>query len=347
MARYGLMRGIVVSRAKSIINTVAAVNFVFPPGAGGAYHVRFARNAPIAVFSTAGPRVFDVTNGTVTQRTVDTNTGIQNRQTNGVTLSPDGTYMMCFPYYTNGYAYVYKWNGSQYAYLATINDSSGSGYPTCLDFNEAGDRIVTTVWSEVRVYARTGDSFTLQSTYSTNISAPENVRWSHDGTNIAVFSRSSRVQFFAVSTGGTLTLLKDDVNYGAWDGEWSADDSHIACGNIAVGSGVYIWKRTGSGASASFTKIAGDLWTVNVSTPAYATISGIEYLILFRYQNIEMKVFKRVGDTYTEVTASSIGMTVASYSDWGAASVKIAATGKTYVLSGKSQTPYAQLWIVS
>lgn len=233
-------------------------------------------------------QVFEVVDDTYVSRPVNDPTS-NGWAVNGADISPDGTYVGICSYATN-LCRILKWNGVAYVGLVTLTITNCT-YASACNFSEDGNKFVAGGWTELRVYNRVGDVFTLSKTINNtgtglNGISVEEARFSHDGNFLAVGAREGIKIFYIGAGGTTYTLRFTDISSGGWGVEWSYDDAHIVSVCVAVGAGTKVYqKTTGSGSTQVFVALTGDLGSVipgggAQSIGGWGIIKGEECLLL-------------------------------------------------------------------
>lgn len=228
--------------------------------------------------------------------------------TNGLAISNDGKYIVQLAY-SNGVAgYLLEWNGTNYVLKTSLTDIAANGYQTFADFNPAQDRLIIGGWNEVYVYsfdAATGAVALLKKTTLSGFSI-EDAKFSPDGAKIAIAAREG-ARIYSVDSAGNLSLEWSTTAWAAWGLAWFFDGTEVA------------FNRGLLGTSAAVVRFSGGSWSIfkndidaatQFGRPAYVTISGVDYLLLQKYQGPgDYRAYDRSGALTSYVTQTSIGLT--------------------------------------
>ncbi len=125
------------------------------------------------------------------------------------------------------------------------------------------------------------------------------VRWSFNGTYLAVGLRSSPYIYIYKRSGDTFTKLANPASLPGNEArsiDFSSDDTYLATGEKA--GGITIYKRAGD----TFTKLAGQPDFPTTDTTRGITISNnTTYLVAGEDASPYIRIYKRSGDTFTQL----------------------------------------------
>ena len=167
----------------------------------------------------------------------------------------------------------------------------------------------------LRLYSRSGDTFT-QYTPATNPGfLPNCQQWNHDGSSVAMGSESSPYIHIYNRSGTTLTKLSNPAALPAghaWAVSWNHNNTSLAVAHNSDPR-VTIYNRSGD----TFTKITSP-WADNAptgNTLALAFSNNGNYLAIQQFGNIA--VYSRTGDSF-----SRVAVVVSGYGTTNIASLK-------------------------
>lgn len=265
---------------------------------------------------------------------------------NGIAISDDGKYLIELEYSAASAGRLFEWNGSAYVLKTSLTDTAATGYQTFADFNTAQDRFIAGGWNYIIVYsfnAATGASALLKSNNMGSFSI-EDAKFSPDGSRIAVAARDG-CRIYTVDSAGNLSLEWSTTSFIGWGVSWSPDGLEVVFNRGLIGAGASVVRYSGGAWSVFKAEIDG---TTQFGRASHVTISGVDYLLLQKYQGPgDYRAYDRSTSMTTYVTQGSIGL--ASPADGGGINTAHAkaSNGDQYYVSMLQTTNVMNAWRIT
>jgi len=280
---------------------------------------------------------------------LDNPTELPPSGTNGVALSPDGTYLVV-THNTSPFITMYKRSGDTFTKLA-ISGTPSTAYGC--EFSSDGVYLSVAHANSpyITIYKRSGDTFTKLSNPSILPNgAALGCSFSADGIYLSVASNTSPFITMYKRSGDTFTKLADPSilpDGSAKDCSFSADGVYLA---VAHDVGVVtVYKRSGD----TFTKLDFPVaWVATTPYPYACAFSPDGNYLAIGGQNISptFLMFKRDGDTFSPLTSVARIFSVVYGMKFSpdSAFIAIAHNGTPYIslLKGSGELPYLQAEVI-